>query len=74
MNDHVELTVNRELEGVFGGLSIVTIVMCFLYSFSGDIETSRAWEGCAQYHLRCVARRALFITAANTPAQVCQHI
>ena len=30
----------------------------------------KSWNGCQKYMLRCVARRALFHSAMNTPSQV----
>ena len=35
-----------------------------------DQETKKSWSGCQKYMLRCLARRALFHSAMNTPAQV----
>ena len=37
---------------------------------SADQETKKSWSGCQKYMLRCLARRALFHSAMNTPAQV----
>ena len=41
-----------------------------LSEIGADQETKKSWNGCQKYMLRCLARRALFHSAMNTPSQV----